>query len=95
MGLKSFYFQIGGLRVPNRNITCQEMSNVAGSYSYGKTSNGAAIPIEESEADSYVILTLGVNTRSDSFGRHFFVSQPIKNIFIRGESPDKGASTEL
>ena len=46
MGLKSYYFQIGGLRIPNRSITCQESSTAAGAgRAYGTTTDGASVGV--------------------------------------------------
>ena len=58
MGLTSYYFQIGGLRISNRDITCKEMGGVDGlsTTSYGIAHTGASTPLIEDESDAYVEL---------------------------------------
>jgi len=57
MGLKSFYLQVGGLRIPNRDISCMESSDAADSalpYGVAALAAGASQNSVENESDSYV-----------------------------------------
>ena len=64
MKLQSYYFQIGGLRVPNRDIDCRESSNSNGTaapYGVSVTGGGPSVNVTETEADAYVTLCTAQN----------------------------------
>lgn len=54
MGLKSFYFKIGGLRVPSHNINCQQLNNGTAVKKFAIQSGGTTLTYTEDNADGYI-----------------------------------------